>query len=74
MRVPLLIKLFTEDLDPRCKMRWVLVWLIAHFSGGLIHHAVVMSPGCSEFTDSTAASSSLEVGSNDIGMNSTMVE
>ena len=48
-RVPILIRLFAEDLDRRCKMRWAVDWLTPCFSGSLIHHAVVMLPGCNEF-------------------------
>ena len=47
-------------------------WLFTLFSGGLIHHTVVASPGCSEFADSTA-SSSLDVGLNEVGTNSAMI-
>ena len=71
-RVPDLMREFTDVLDHRYRIRWVVVWLDC-FSGGLIHFTVVMLPCCSEFADSTAASSSLEDGLNDIGINSARI-
>ena len=73
MRVPVLIKLFAEALDCRCRIRWAMDWLIACFSGGLIHQTVVMSPGCKELATSTTTSSSLDDGLNDVGTNSAIV-
>ena len=73
MRVPILIKLFTETLDHRCRMRWAVDWLLAHFSGSFIHQAVIMSPGCRELATSTTTSSSLDDGLNNVGTNSAII-
>ena len=70
IRVPVLIKVLADVLDRKCKVRWVVDWLFTLFSGGLIYCAVETLPGCNEFADSTAARSSLDVGSNKVGTNS----
>ena len=72
-RIPVRIKEFADDLDRRCKMRWAVDWLIVLFSGDLIQHAVVMSPGCNELANSTIVSPSLDAGSKEIGTNSAMI-
>ena len=51
----------------------MVVWLLDHFSGGLINCTMVTLPSCSAFADSTAANSSLKDGSNDVGTNSAMI-
>ena len=71
--IPDLMRLFADDLDHRCKMRWVVVWLLECFSRGLIHHAVVMSPGCKALADSTTSNSSHDVGLNVVDTNSARV-
>ena len=60
-------------LEYRCKMRYAVVWLLDHFAGGLIHHVVVISPGCNVLASSTAFRSSCASGSNMVGKNSTSV-
>ena len=71
--IPVRIKEFADDLDRRCKIRWAVDWLIILFSGGLIQHAVVISPGCNELANSTIVSPSLDVGSKEVGTNSAMI-
>ena len=72
-RIPIRIKEFSDDLDRRCKIRWVVDWLIVLFSGSLIQCAVVMSPGCNELANSTIVSPSLDAGSKEVGTNSAMI-
>ena len=73
MRVPVIIRVLADVLDLRCKIKWVVAWLLARFSRGLIQCADVMSPGCREFADSTANNSSFEVGLNVVGTNSARI-
>ena len=72
-RILVHIKEFADDLDRRCKIRWVVDWLIVLFPGGLIQHAVVMSPGCNELANSTIVSPFLDAGSKEVGTNSAMI-
>ena len=70
---PNLISEFADDLERKCMIRWAVVWLLEHFSGGLIHRAMVMSPGCNELARSTFSRSSRADGLNVVGTNSTIV-
>ena len=73
IRIPDWIKEFADVWDCRCKMRWVVDCLFVLFSGSLIHLAVVISPGCNEFVDSTTASSYLYVGLKAVRTNSAII-
>ena len=70
---PDLMREFAADLEHRCKMRCMVVWLLDHLAGGLIHHTMVMSPGCNVLASSTAFKSSCVSGLNVVGTNSTNV-
>ena len=59
---PKLISEFADDPECKCMIRWAVVWLLEGFSGGLIHCAVVMSPGCNELARSTFSRSSMQMG------------
>ena len=54
-------------------MRWAVDWLLERFSRGLIHHAMVMLPGCKTLAVSTTCKSSHDVGLNVVGTNSTSI-
>ena len=70
---PDLIRLFANDLGHKCRMRWTVDWLLECFSRGLIHHTMVMSPGCKVLVISTTCKSSCNVGLNVVGTNSTSI-
>ena len=73
IRIPIYTREFADVLDHRCQMRWAVDQLIILFSGSLIQHAVVISPGCNEFANSTVVSPSLDVELKEVGMNSAMI-